>query len=228
MLLWPLFLLLAVWFAQGCSSSDDFHISDLAKTNIDVVADIHLKETTVLLKNLTRKLYKKNPNELKKADGLIVEDRIAQIFICPAAPAGPKELEYKNGTDAILLGFEPKFEGDRVFAMMYGLYTMIHKSYNSRCELFMLDYLDQQSLYNSARNIEIFVWRLKNRHKPDGSLFLLTNSVDSHQPNLSYERIFGKLIALQDIMAKTIATRTDRTINQVVRMAGMTFLPIGI
>lgn len=33
-------------------------------------------------------------------------------------------LGKKEGTAAILLGFEPEFEGDRVFAMMYGLNTI--------------------------------------------------------------------------------------------------------
>lgn len=221
-------LIFLICILPGCTSTDEFHIKDLAKTNIDVVSDVHLKEATALLKALTRKLYKRNPNQLHKVNGYGVEYRISQIFNCPADAEGPDELKKKNGTEAVLLGFDPEFEGDRVFAMMYGLYTMIHQSYNSKCELFMLDYLDQQNLYNSARNIEIFVWRLKNRHKPDGSTFLLTNSLDRLQPNLSYERLFGKLISVQDTMAKIIATRTGRTINQVVRAAGMTFLPIGI
>lgn len=214
----------------GCaSSSGDFHIKDLAKSNIDIVAEVHIKEVTSLLKTLTRKLYKKNPRELKKAGGLDIEQRISQIFTCPEkGTKGPEELAFKNGTDAILLGFEPDFNGDRVFALMYGLYTMIHQSYNSKCELFMLDYLDQQSLYNSARNIEIFVWRLNNRRQADGSIYILTNSLDRENPNLSYERIFGKLISTQDTMAKIIATRTGRAVKEVVRIAGMAFLPIGI
>ncbi len=188
---------------------------------------MHLEEATALLKTLTRKLYKKNPSELKKAQGQSVDMRINQIFTCPSLNRH-QELNYKKGTDAILLGFEPDFEGDRVFAMMYGLYTMIHASYNNKCELFMLDYLDGQNLYNSARNIEIFVWRLNNRHNGDGTVFLLTNSLNDNHPNLSYERTFGKLISLQDTMAKIISTRTGRTIKEVVRMAGMAFLPIGI
>ena len=111
---------------------------------------------------------------------------------------------------------------------MYGLYTMIYKSYNSKCELFMFDYLEAQSLYNSARNIEILVWRLKTRIKNDGKLFILTNSCKDGIENLSYERIFGKLISLQDTMAQIISNRSGRVIKQVVQIAGMAFLPIGI
>jgi len=211
---------------SGCTSSE-FHIKDLAKTNIDVISEIHINQATNLLKTLTEKLYKKNPHELQKAQGQTIDSRINQIFMCPADKKHA-ELDFKDSTEAILIGFEPEYKGDRVFALMYGLYTMIHKSYNSKCELFMLDYLDEQNLYNSARNIEIFVWRLNTRHKDDGRLFILTNSFEGEVKNLSYERIFGKLISLQDTMAQIVADRTGRVIKEVVQIAGMAFLPIGI
>jgi len=186
-----------------------------------------MNQVTVLLEELTEKLYKKNPAELQKAKGQTINTRLYQIFRCPADKRY-KELDFKDGTDAILLGFEPEFKGDRIFALMTGLYTMIHTSYNSKCELFMLDYLNAQNLYNSARNIEIFVWRLKTRKKENGRLFILTNSLDAEIKNLSYERIFGKLISLQDTLALIISGRTGRVINKVVHIAGMAFLPIGL
>jgi len=105
---------------------------------------------------------------------------------------------------------------------------MIHKSYNSKCELFMLDYLNEQNLYNSARNIEILVWRLKMRKKDNGRVIILTNSFEGEIKNLSYERLFGKLISLQDTMAQIVSDRTGRVINQAVQMVGMAFLPIGL
>ena len=186
-----------------------------------------MAQTVDLLKQLTEKLYKKNPAEINKQPGQTIETRIEQIFACPVLRS-LDELDNKSGTDAILLGFEPDFKGDRVFAIMFGLYSMIHTSYNGKCELFMLDYLDQQNLYNSARNIEILVWRLKTRKKPDGSPFLLTNAINGDIQNLSYERIFGKLIVLQDTMALVVSKRTGRFIKEAVHMAGMAFLPIGI
>ena len=211
----------------GCNSSSQFHIKDLAKTNIDIVSEIHMNQAIALLRTLTEKLYKKNPYELHKVQGQTIDSRINQIFICPVDKKY-EELQFKDSTDAILLGFDPEYEGDRVFALMVGLYTMIRKSYNNKCELFMLDYLDAQNLYNSARNIETLVWRLKTRKKEDGSLFILTNSFEGKIKNISYERIFGKLLSLQDTMALIVSNRTGRIINKVVQIAGMAFLPIGI
>jgi len=221
------FTLLCIFLLSGCSASSEFRIKDLAKTNIDVISEIHMNQAITLLKTLTVKLYKKNPYELQKVKGQTIHSRLNQIFICPVYKKY-EELKFKESTDAILLGFDPEFEGDRVFALMVGLYTMIHKSYNSKCELFILDYLDAQNLYNSARNIEICVWRLKTRKKDNGQLFILTNSLKGDVQNLSYERIFGKILSLQDTMALIVSNRSGRIIKEVVQIAGMAFLPIGI
>lgn len=211
----------------GCVNSSEFHIEDLAKTDIDAVADIHLEQTVSLLKRLTEKLYKKNPRELKKAPGQTIESRIDQIFVCPVNTQF-EELNFKDGTDAILLGFDPLFDGDRVFALVYGLYTMLHKAYNNKCEFFIPDILYEQNLYNSARNIEILIWRLKTRQTKNGEPIILTNSVNGNVANLSFERLFGKLISLQDTLAVIISERSGRMIKEVVQFAGMAFLPIGI
>lgn len=180
------------------------------------------------METLTRKLYKMNPAELKKKPGATIESQINEIFQCPPQ-TGLLVLDQKSSIDAILLGFEPEYTGDRVFAMMYGLYTMILKAYSGRCELYLVDFLDEQILYNSARNIEIFVWRLKNRVLPDGSLFLETNQMDGPVKNLSFERLFGKLISLQDTMALIVSSQSGRLITKAVHTAAtMAFIPVGI
>ncbi|WDP93414.1 MAG: hypothetical protein HUN04_26275 [Desulfobacter sp.] len=186
-----------------------------------------MRQTLTLLKALTRKLYKMNSAELAKTQGATIDSRVARIFQCPPLPPDT-EIDQKQGTDAILLGFEPEYTGDRVYAVMYGLYTMINTAYNGKCDLYMLDFLDAQNLYNAARNIEILVWRLKTRHRLDGSLYLTTNTCDGPVQNLSFERLFGKLISLQDTMALIAESRGDRIIKEVVKMTGMAFLPVGI
>lgn len=204
-----------------------FSLGTLAKSDVDQIADIHLSQTLALLKNLTRKLYLINSSQLAKNSGATIDSQISRIFQCPPLPPGPETHQQQN-IDAILLGFDPQYQGDRVHAVMYGLYTMLHAAYNGNCGLYMMDFLDAQNLYNAARNIEILVWRLKTRHRPDGGLYLITNSCDGPVQNLSFERSFGKLIALQDTMALIAQSRGDRLIKEVVHMAGMAFLPVGI
>ena len=221
------FTLFCVFLLSGCATSSDFKFKNLAKTDIDLISELHMNQSIDLLKTLTEKLYKKNPRELRKVPGQTIKSRLEQIFICPIKKKYA-ELDFKDSIDALLLAFEPEFKGDRVFAIMVGLYTMIRKSYNSKCELFMLDSLNEQNLYNSARNIEILVWRLSTRKTDDGRLIIQTNSFENEIKNLSYERLFGKLISLQDTMAQIVSNRNGRLITKVVQMVGMAFLPIGL
>ena len=113
---------------------------------------------------------------------------------------------------------------------MVGMVGMIRGSYNWQIEQFLFDSLDAQMLFNSARNLEILVWRLSNRRDARGELLLLTNSRPGEEDNLSFERQFGKMIALQDMLAFIVASKVDRGISQMVRGAVSTaaFLPMGL
>ena len=184
----------------------------------------HLQKMNGLLKDLTVKLYKRNPRELHKQSNTI-DFRLAQLF---SHYSGSQfaELDYQQNTEAILLCFDDSYKGDRVFALMFGLTTMVHQSYNNQKEFFMFDSLDQQKLYNSARNIEILVWRLSNKRNKENEPYLLTNGLACEPANLSFERLFGQMIATQDMMARIAADRTNRTINRVVHsLASAAFLP---
>lgn len=217
----------------GCSvtgsprSSPDpaqgMQLKDLAKTDIDTVTDVAMALLEAEMRKLTEKLYARNPVQLTRQVGdKTVAQRMQQLFKAPGELIYA-EVQGKTSVAAMALALDPKFKGDRVFALMVGLVDMIHRSYNYNSEFFMLDELDEQKLYNSARNIEILVWQLKHHQDADGKPLLLTNAPG----NLSYERLFGKMIATQDLMAQVTADKMGRSITRVVRgVASMVFLPI--
>ncbi|MDE1461374.1 hypothetical protein [Spartinivicinus poritis] len=219
-------LLLACIFTLTSCSNQPFQIENLAKTDTDLVADSVRQNMNKLLKRLLIKLYKRNPAELAKNPNQTIKTRTEQLFNNASLKRYP-ELSGKQAIDAMLLAFDDHFHGDRVFALMAGLTDMIKQSYNYRNEFFVLDELDQQKLYNSARNMEVLAWRLNNRLNAQGKPYLLTNATKTQSLNLSFERLFGKMIALQDMMAMIIADKTNRTINFIVRgVATGTFIPI--
>ena len=76
------FCLLCLLVMTGCSGSS-FRVQDLAKTDIDMVADLHYQQVELLLKELTVKLYKRNPRELQKVPGKTIDSRVTQIFTHP-------------------------------------------------------------------------------------------------------------------------------------------------
>ena len=230
----PAALLLAA-AALGACTAGSFRPQTLAKTDIDLVADRSIAILERQLRELTIKLYRRNPRELQKRRGATLDARLHQLFSQPGELSFG-ELDNRQSTDAIQLAFDENYTGDRVFAVMAGLTDMLRRSYGYKAEYFVLDELDQQKLYNSARNVEILVWRLSQRRDSEGRLFLLTNEMTETGPstglrtgvdNLSFERLFGKMIAVQDLMAEITADSTQRTINRVVQgAASMIFLPI--
>ena len=221
-------LLLVLPVLTGCMG-DERLLNNLAKSDIDFVADAHLREMNRLMQGLLVKLYKRNPRELEKASVTSLEQRQRQIFMTPGRLAFA-ELDNHQGTAALELAFAPDFTGDRVFAIMVGVMTMVRSSYNWQEEQFLLDSLDPQTLFDSARNLEILAWRLSNRRDAQGNLLLLTNSRPGEEENLSFERHFGKMIAVQDLLAFIIAGKVDRGLSRVVQgaVSSAAFLPMGL
>lgn len=203
----------------------DFRISSLAKGDIDTVVEIHQREALSHLRVLMEKLYKRNPQEWKKGGQASLDASVARIFDYGTWQFD--ELGCKTGADCIHLSFREDFQGDRVLAFVAGLGSMVMASYDDKKEFFILDDLDPQGLYNSARNVEIAVWQLSNKRTSKGNLFLLSNEATGEVHNLSFEREFGKLIADQDTLAQIIADKTNRSISRIIQtMATAVFLPI--
>jgi hypothetical protein len=218
--------LLTFVFLPGCRNPlDTSAFNSLAKSDVDLVADTSLQEMNRLLEELLVKLYKRNPRELEKVHGMSIGQRQGQVFDNKGRLIF-SEIQNKQGTDALDLAFDKNYQGDRVFALMCGLIGVVRSSYNWKMEQFMFDSLDQQKLFNSARNIEILAWRLSNTEDDDGNLLLLSNSLPGEKENLSYERLFGKMIAIQDMMSFVVAGKWERGINSAIKQA--VFLPMGL
>ena len=229
-----LFLFLSINF--GCNKEivrenkpiqKEIGISQIVKSDIDNVLEVHVDESRRLLRELMSKLYKRNPRELKKSSYKIAEENIVRLFDLEHTWDFP-ELGGTHDIESIRLVFNDEHQGDRVFTFVSGLMSMIMKSYNYKSKFYMIDSVDPQKLYNCARNLEIAAWKLNNDRDLQGNLFLMSNSLPNEEiRNLSYERIFGKLIATQDNIAIIIAGKKNRAIKTVIqRMATAIFLPI--
>ena len=178
------------------------------------------------LKVLAEKLYRRNPREWKKGGQPSMEAAVARLFD-PGRNWTFEELDGKRGTDAIHLAFRDDFAGDRVLAFVAGLGGMMHTAFNDKTELFLLDDLDPQALFNAARNVEIAAWKLSNATTPDGALYLVSNETAGPVKNLSFEREFGKMIGDLDLLSKIVADKSNRVVAKVFQsIAGAIFLPV--
>ena len=206
--------------------ANGFDPSQLAKSDIDRVAEAHQREIFMNLKLLAEKLYRRNPRELVKSGQTHLAAGVARIF------EGRHEWKFAElpgmrGTQAIHLAFREDYKGDRVLAFIAGLGGMIQTAFNDRSEFFVLDDLDPQGLYNAARNVEIAVWKLSNDRNPQGELFLRSNEGSGPVQNLSFEREFGKVINSLDVLSKIVADKNNRIVVKVIQgLATAVFLPI--
>jgi hypothetical protein len=189
------------------------------------MADVEMRENMQSLRLLMTKLYKRNPAELKKSTSGTVDEMVAWVF------EGDHKWKFEaiggvQDLDAMYLAFKPEYSGDRVLPFIVGIQTMLIKSRGDKTEFFMLDSIDPQKVYNSARNIEIAVWKLSNTRDENGRLYFVTNEVLGKEPNLSFEREFGKMVGRIDLYALTLAEKNQRAITRFTQgFAGKLFIP---
>ena len=228
-----IFLLLVI--VSACSTlrpdadgpkTDQFRLRSLVKSDMNQVMEVNVREARSYLQSLMEKLYKRNPRELAKSPYPDAGENINRI-ISRTSNWNFEELDGIYGAEAIELSLSPGYRGDRVFCYVVGLMSMVMASYRYKTEFFLYDSIDSQALYNSARNIELAVWKLSHARDLQGEPLVFSNSLPGEVENLSYERLFGKLIALQDTMALVLAGKNNRMIRKVIqRMATAVFLPI--
>ena len=208
----------------GCSG---YEIKNVAKTDVDLVTDEFVAESRRLVSDLLVKLYKRNPAELRKTQGMTIDGRLAQLRDNERELLFT-ELSGAQGIDAMNLAFDPSFRGDRVFALVVGLGGMLRQAYGYNPEFFIYHRLNSDALLTSARNVEVLLWKLKNARKPDGDYFLISHEYKGRIDNLSFERLFGKLIVLQEMMARIAGDADDRAVNTAVHTVGKAFIPLPI
>lgn len=226
------FLLASIFLPlSGCLSSP----GQLAKTDIDRIADLHRREAFASLKRLAEKLYRRNPREWKKGGHPSVDAALARLTDPVQAGLSPEAVASgaRRGPVLLLAGLRDDYPHDRVAAFIGGLNNMAYDAFDGKPEFFVLDDLDAQKLYNAARNVEIAAWKLANARRgqpegdqPAGAPILLSNEMSPVQ-NLSFEREFGRLIGSLDLLSQVAADKSNRTVVKVVHnLATAMFLPI--
>ena len=217
-------LLIMPFILTACTG---YEIKNLAKSDIDLVTDEFITETRSAVRELVVKLYKRNPVQLRKIPGMTVEGRLAQLRVHRNELNFP-ELGGKQGIEAMLIAFDPDFSGDRVFALIVGLGSMLREAYSYKSEMFLTDRLEPEVLLTSARNVEVLLWKLKNTRKPNGEHYIITHEYKGVTDNLSFERLFGKIIILQEMMARIAGDSDDRAVTGAVHAVSKVFIPLPI
>lgn len=220
-------MFLLLFFPLLLGACTNYEMRNLAKSDIDLVTDEFIMETRAAVRELVVKLYRRNPRQLLKIPGMTLEGRLAQLKVHRHELDFP-ELGGKQGIDAMNLAFDPGYRGDRVFALVVGLGGMLRVAYSYKAEMFIHDALDSKVLLTSARNVEVLLWKLKNTRRPSGEHYLVTHEYRGVVDNLSFERLFGKIIVLQEMMARIAGDSGDRAVTGALHAVSKAFIPLPI
>lgn len=217
--------LLCLASLNACSSSKnvrgrDFEVTSVVKNDIDLVAETHQQKVFASLKQLSVKLYKRNPAEWRKGGYESLQAAVDALSDDPFPL-----VDGQSSIDCIWLAFDEEYRGDRVKAFIVGLETMVLEAYDGHRSFYLHNMLEAQKLYDSARNIELASWLLRTKRNSHGELFLLSSGGSEHI-NLSFERLFGKMINAQDMLAQIMADRNHRQIKNVIQAVATAFIPI--
>ncbi len=202
------------------------NVRGLAKTDLDHALDAHLAAAAQGLQDLLRELYALNPEQLAKMPDATVESRTALLL--PDRKYDDLrfgELNSHRSTAAMQLAFEPRFIGDRVFALMVGIVSQMRVAYGDRMEFFAFDRLDAENLRRFNTNLQTVRLSLERLTDQTGAPLLRyatlrTNEFELQSPSIMQilERIVGQQQVLADFAsqwqsrAETTAIRTFSTI----------------
>ena len=205
----------------------DAGVYRLAKSDIDELLEMHQHAVMQDLKRLMIKLYHRNPSQRFDKEKRSIEASVDLVFKRPYY-YGYKHWEALSGSEIIHLSLDPVYHvNDRVLPFIVGLRKMIMAAYENQTEFYYITDLNEQKLYNSARNIEIAAWLLANKKAKNGHLLMMSDSLEQESRNLSFQRLIGKMIATQDNLASIISHKEGRMVKTVVvKAASMVFLPI--
>lgn len=207
-------------------------VKGIAKTSVDYALDAHLNATTEGLEELMRELYRLNPEELEKMPAATVDERVALVL--PDRTYDELrfgELDSHRGTEAMQLAFEPRFIGDRVFALMVGIVSQMRIAYNDKLEFFALNRLDSENLENFANNLEIIRVSLERRTEPDGQPIIRHEGeaelLESGLPKSTAKQILDRLVGHQRVLVSITSGWRDRAHQAAVKtMGAVIMLPI--
>ena len=199
-------------------------VKDLVKSDTAFFVEAVRSELDRSLSVLLVKLYRRNPIQLPATSS--VDTRVAQL---KAPKLSLQEFGGPKPDELVRMAFAEDFTGDRAYAFVAGLQSMVNHAFDHRREYLLLDDLPSaQFVYNSARNIETAAYLLRTQRNNSKEPYLYADGIQDGILNASYSQLMGEMIGLQDALSKALAKKDQRTLNAVARgAASFVFLPVG-
>lgn len=208
-------------------SREPMSADQLGQTDLNRAETLSMRDNLAALGDLLEKLYRRNPVQWRKGGFADLQAAIAQGRAKVLSGDTPPTLAGLQDIQLLSVAMDPGYPGDRVAAFVLGLANMIIVAHGGRTRFYVGDSVDAQHVFNAARNVEVAAWMLATRRDAQGNPLLLSNAVDDGGRNLSFERIFGGIIARLDLVAELQDESLRRIgINYLQGLLFFNFLPV--
>jgi hypothetical protein len=164
------------------------------------MANLALRDNLESVRRVQLSLYRRNPREWRKW-AASQDEAIARTWNAAMEGTPSPQLRGAVGIDAIRLAFDPAFQGDRVSALVLGWTAMLRQANGNTWSQTMIDGVDAENAYRSARNVEISLWLISSRAGADGQPLLYATEIGERGRNLVVDRELSKVVARLDLMA---------------------------
>ncbi|WP_248915509.1 hypothetical protein [Pseudomonas moorei] len=227
---------LSTFLVSGCSHQDGNDLmtqlregkpQEFLQTSVDRMATLTMRDNLDSLYLLMSKLYRRNPDELKKSGFLDARTAGKQVRMAIELQQPLPTLGGKKDLAALRFAMSPEFLGDRVGAFIYAIGSMLVTAHGNRLEFYMTDAINPTFVSNAARNIEIATWILSQRQNKNGEPMLFSNEISEEGSNLSFAVEFGKIVARLDLLTQMLDERYRRIgLNYAQSLLFLNFLPV--
>ncbi|MDI2590955.1 hypothetical protein NYP20_18815 [Pseudomonas sp. N3-W] len=222
--------------ASGCSQQQGGDIfnqlregtpQEFLQTSVDRMATLAMRDNLDSLYLLMNKLYRRNPEELKKSGFIDAPTAEKQVRVAIEQQQPLPTLGGRKDLAALSYAMSPGFLGDRVGAFIYAIGSMLVTAHGNRVAFYMTDAINPVFVSNAARNIEKATWMLSQRQNAKGELLLFSNEISEEGSNLSFAVEFGKIVARLDLLTQMLDERYRRIgLNYAQSLLFLNFLPV--
>lgn len=211
----------------GAPGTESMTADQWLQTDFNRTVTVAMQANLSSLYALLDKLYKRNPREWRKSGRADHAAATAAVRRAIEQRVPPADLLGLRDIELLAVALDPDYQGDRVFALVYGLADTIIAAHNDRTRVYALDVLNGAHVYNAARNVEAAAWLLTSRRDAQGQPLLLANEMSGDVANLSFEREFGALIGRLDLISSLLGENSRRLgINYAQNLLFFAFLPV--
>ena len=183
---------------------DPYSTQEWAQSSANRLANLALRDNLESIRRVQLSLYRRNPREWRKW-APSADEAIARTWDAVMADAPPLTLRGAKGIDAVRLAFDTAppapYDGDRVAALVFGWASMLKEANGGTWSQTMVDGVDAENSYRTARNVEISLWLLGTKVGADGQPLLLATEVSERGRNLLVDRELSKVVARLDLLA---------------------------